>query len=84
MAPMSEPGMIWLDGFFTVENGYGEQQMLAIFAQMKSLAEPAERGLMHYKDEDNKFVPIIRSDPEFLLYNTAGYPLTKHLSLCSV
>lgn len=75
MAPMSEPGMIWLDGFFTVEDSAGEQHMLAIFARMKSLAEPSERGLMHYKGETNQFVPIIRSDPEFLLYNTAGHPL---------
>jgi hypothetical protein len=75
MAPMSEPGMIWLDGFFTVKDSDGEQHMLAVFARMKSLSEPAERGLMHYKDEDNKFVPIIRGDPEFLLYSTAGHPL---------
>ncbi|MHC4351653.1 MAG: hypothetical protein ACYS0H_02945 [Planctomycetota bacterium] len=75
MAPMSEPGMIWLDGFFTVEDSIGEQHMLAVFARMKSLAEPSERGLMHYNDEVNRFEPIIRSDPEFLLYNTAGHPV---------
>jgi hypothetical protein len=46
MAPMSEPGMIWLDGFFTVEDSDGEQHMLAVFARMKSLAEPSERGLI--------------------------------------
>ena len=75
MAPMSEPGMIWLDGFFTVEDSSGGQHMLAIFARMKSLAETSERGLMHYKEETNQFVPIIRSDPEFLLYNSAGHSL---------
>jgi hypothetical protein len=35
MVPMSEPGMIWLDGFFTVEDSAGQQHMLAIFARMK-------------------------------------------------
>jgi hypothetical protein len=30
---------------------------------------------MHYKDQANLFVPIIRSAPEFLLYNTAGHPV---------
>jgi len=67
MAPMSEPGMIWLDELFTVEDSAGQQQVLTVFARMKSLAEPSERGLMNYKDEANQFVPIIRSDPEFLL-----------------
>lgn len=38
MAPMSEPEMIWLDGFFTLEDSAGQQHMLAIFARMKSLA----------------------------------------------
>lgn len=75
MAPMSEPGMIWLDGFFAVEDSDGEQHMLAVFARMKSLAEPSERGLMHYNDDANRFEPIIRSDPEFLLYSTAGHAL---------
>jgi hypothetical protein len=75
MAPMSEPGMIWLDGFFTVEDSAGKQHMLAIFARVKSLAEVSERGLMHYNEETELFMPIIRGGPEFLLYNAAGHPL---------
>ncbi|TFG48061.1 MAG: hypothetical protein E4H40_05335 [Candidatus Brocadiia bacterium] len=75
MAPMSEPGMIWLDGFFTVEDSAGKQHMLAMFARVKSLAEVSERGLMHYNEETKLFMPIIRGGPEFLLYNAAGHPL---------
>lgn len=75
MAPMSEPGMIWLDGFFSVEDSAGKQHLLAIFARMKSLTEAMERGLMQYQDEINQFVPILRGGPEFLLYNMAGHPL---------
>ena len=75
MAPMSEPGMIWLDGFFTVEDSAGKQHMLAIFARVQSLAEVSERGLMHYNEETKLFMPIIRGGPEFLLYNAAGHPL---------
>ncbi|MBN2377520.1 MAG: hypothetical protein JXD22_14055 [Sedimentisphaerales bacterium] len=74
MAPLPEPGMIWVDGFFSVEDAAGEQHMLAIFARMKSLAEALERGIMQYKEDINQFVPIIRADPEFLLFNTAGHP----------
>ena len=74
MAPMSEPGMIWLDGIFTVRDSNAKQHMLAVYARMKSLGQAYERGLMRFTDETSQFAPITRGGPEFLLYSSAGHP----------
>ncbi len=74
MAPMSEPGMIWLDGIFTVRDSNAKQHMLAVYARMKSLGQAYERGLMRFTDETDRFTPITRGGPEFLLYSSAGHP----------
>jgi len=76
MAPMSEPGMIWLDGVFAVSDSDGKRHMLAKYARMKSLGEAKERGLMSFNDDSQQFEPIIRSSgPHFLPYDNSGHPL---------
>lgn len=75
MAPLAEPGVVWLDGLFSVDDTAGKEHLLAVYARMKTLGEMSERGLMHYQNEQEQFVPIIRSDPDFLPYRAAGHPL---------
>ncbi len=75
MAPMPEPGMIWLDGVFAVRDSAGKRHMLAKYARMKSLGEAKERGLMSFNDDSQQFEPIVRSSgSQFLLYDNSGHP----------
>lgn len=74
MAPMDEPGMIWLDGVFAVKDAQGKMRMLAKYARMKSLGEAAERGFMVFDDDRQQFVPIVRGEHEFLLCADSGHP----------
>ncbi|MBE0535229.1 MAG: hypothetical protein IH624_06120, partial [Phycisphaerae bacterium] len=74
MAPMDEPGMIWLDGVFAVNDAAGKRRMVAKYARMKSLGEASERGMMVYDDEKEQFVTVVRDGPEFLLFADSGHP----------
>ena len=79
MAPMSEPGMIWLDGILAVNDSTGRPRMIAKYARMKSLGEAYERGLMVFNDETHQFEPIIRGGPQFLPYHDSGHAISiKH------
>jgi hypothetical protein len=76
MAPMSEPGMIWIDGVLAVSDSAGKRHMLTKYARMKSLGEAYERGLMEFNDDSQQFVPIFRSArPHLMLNYGSGHPL---------
>jgi len=62
MAPLPEPGMVWLDGFVTVPDGSGRERLVAHYARMKSLGERLEHGLMVYNDEKELFERALRLD----------------------
>ena len=55
MAPMKEPGPVWLDGIMVVKDDTGQEKMLARYSRMKSLGERLEQGLMIYNDEKEMF-----------------------------
>lgn len=76
MFPMSEPGMVWSDGFLTVEDPSGKPRMIAQYARVKGLDETYERGLAVFNDESNTFELLIRSSPDFLLYHGLGHPIS--------
>jgi hypothetical protein len=73
MAPLKEPGMIWLDGLLTVADREGNERMVAKFARLKSLTETLERGLMVFNDATNTFEPLVRPGLEFLPYRNTGH-----------
>ncbi|NQT02467.1 MAG: hypothetical protein HQ580_10610 [Planctomycetes bacterium] len=73
ICPFKEPGMIWLDGLFTVEDDEGRQRMVAKFARMKSLGEAYERGLVVFNDATQSFEPLVRSGVEFLPFSNSGH-----------
>ena len=62
MAPLPEPGMVWLDGFITVPDDSGRERLVAHYARMKSLGERLEHGLMLYSDEREAFERVRRLD----------------------
>jgi hypothetical protein len=73
ICPFKEPGMIWLDGLFTVEDDEGHQRMVAKFARMKSLGQAYERGLVVFNDTTQSFEPLVRSGADFLPYSDTGH-----------
>ncbi|HER35170.1 MAG TPA: hypothetical protein ENO19_06850 [Halothiobacillaceae bacterium] len=76
MAPLDEPGMVWLDGLFTVPAPDGAERMLATYARMKSLNEATERGLMVFDDDKQQFIRQVRGDGHWLLYPASGHPFS--------
>ena len=62
MAPLPEPGMVWVDGFVTVPDGSGRERLVAHYARMKSLGERLEHGLMVYDDAKEVFERALRLD----------------------
>jgi len=73
MAPLQEPGLVWLDGLLTVQDRQGNERMVAKFARLKDLTETLERGLMVFNDDTNTFEPIVRPGLEFLPYRNTGH-----------
>ncbi len=73
MAPLKEPGLVWLDGLMTVPDRQGHERMVAKFARLKGLAEVLERGLMVFNDATNTFEPLVRPGLEFLPYRNTGH-----------
>lgn len=76
MAPLSEPGMVWIQGVLTAKDPTGKTRMLCQYTRLTSLTEPTERGWMVFNDQTERFEPIRRSDPDFLLFDDVGHPLT--------
>ncbi len=68
MAPLPEPGMVWLDGFLTVADPSGRRRLVAHYARMKSLGERLEHGLMVYADEKEVFERARRLDDAVRLH----------------
>lgn len=73
MAPLKEPGLVWLDGLMTVPDRQGNERMVAKFARLKDLSELFERGLMVFNDATSTFEPIVRPGLEFLPYRNTGH-----------
>jgi hypothetical protein len=73
MAPLKEPGLVWLDGLLTVQDPQGNERMVAKFARLKGLTETLERGVMVFNDDTNTFEPIVRPGLEFLPYRNTGH-----------
>lgn len=73
MAPLKEPGLVWLDGLLTVPDRQGNERMIAKFARLAGLSEVLERGLMAFNDATNTFEPIVRPGLEFLPYRNTGH-----------
>jgi len=76
MFPMSEPGMIWIDGVITAVDSSGRERMLTMYARMKSLGEAKERGIGIFNDTTQRFERLVQSGPDFLLFRGVGHPIS--------
>jgi hypothetical protein len=56
MAPMQEPGVVWLDGIVTVTSEGGEERLIAHYSRRKDLTTELEHGFMVDDDARDLFV----------------------------
>jgi hypothetical protein len=73
IAPMKEPGLVWLDGLMTLKDNDGRERMVAGYARLKGLGEVLERGLMVFNDTTQSFEPIVRAGVDFLPFSNTGH-----------
>ncbi len=74
MAPLEEPGLVWLDAFMTLEDESGRERLMAHYSRMKSLSERLEHGLMVFNDETETFERLARFSADTRL-EPAGHPV---------
>jgi len=74
ICPLPEPGMVWLDGLFTVHDKQGNERLVAKYARMKSLGEAYERGLVVFNDKTDCFERLVKGGPDLLLFPDVGHP----------
>ena len=70
MAPMSEGGLVWIDGLLVVPDATGAEVMLAHLSRRKNLELQIEHGLLRYHDEKNIFEKVTYLEGE----NTWRHP----------
>ncbi len=62
MAPLPDPGLVWLDGLTTVNDDAGRERLIAHYSRMKSLGERLEHGLVVFNDETQTFERLTQFD----------------------
>ncbi len=62
MAPLPQPGLVWLDGLLTVVDETGRERLVAQYERLKQLGETLERGLVIFNDTTQTFEPLVRFD----------------------
>jgi len=55
MAPLPEPGMVWIDALTTLKDPNGRQRLIGHYGRLKSLSERLEHGMMVYNDRTETF-----------------------------
>ena len=68
LAPLPEPGPVWLDGVMVLKDGKGKERMFAHYSRMKSLGERLEHGLMRFNDDKEVFEKIAVYPNDAMLY----------------
>jgi hypothetical protein len=55
MMPLTEPGPVWMDGVFTLNDGFGQERLLAHYSRMRDLGTVLEHGLALFNDATQTF-----------------------------
>lgn len=55
MAPLKEPGVVWIDGVLAVKDGQGQERMVCHYSRRPGLDAEHEHGLMVWNDEEQLF-----------------------------
>lgn len=70
IAPLPDPGPVWLFGLLTTHDGSGKERVLSHFTRQKSLTEVLEHGLMEFSPTSETFTKVL----DLPLSNTWQYP----------
>ncbi len=62
MAPLPDPGVVWIDSLMTLTESDGKERLLARYERLKELGKPVERGLMRFNDITQTFERVARYD----------------------
>jgi hypothetical protein len=73
-----ERGMIWADGFLTVEDESGRERLVCHYAHMESLEKMIAHGLALYDDEREEFVRIKELDMADIHFFPAQAHVIRH------
>jgi hypothetical protein len=55
MLLLGRPGLVWIEGLFTVKDPAGRERLVATYTRQPSLAPPTERGIAVFDDTQNQF-----------------------------
>lgn len=60
MAPLPQPGLVWLDGLMVVPDAAasGQQRLVAAYERLRTLGETLARGLVQFNDATETFEPL--------------------------
>jgi hypothetical protein len=82
MLPLSRPGLVWIEGLFTVKDESGRERLVATYTRQPGVAPPTERGIAVFDDAAGEFrvlaqLPLRRghksSHPFPVTENGVGY-----------
>jgi hypothetical protein len=62
MAPLPDPGLVWLFGLLTISDPEGREALVSHYMRRKSLAEESEHGLVRFNDDAGVFEKIATFD----------------------
>jgi hypothetical protein len=68
MAPLPDPGPVWIDGLLTVADAEARTRLLAHYSRMAGLAKRREHRLMAFNDETATFERLVRLEGDARLY----------------
>ncbi|MGO9258500.1 MAG: hypothetical protein ACLQU1_19610 [Bryobacteraceae bacterium] len=55
MLPLPRPGLVWIEGIFTVNDPTGRQRLVATYTRQPGVAPPTERGVAVFDDAAGQF-----------------------------
>jgi hypothetical protein len=55
MLPLPRPGLVWIEGLFTVKDEKGRERLVATYTRQPGLEPPAERGVAVFDDAAGQF-----------------------------
>jgi hypothetical protein len=55
MLKLPQPGLVWLEGLFTVKDNRGRERLVATYTRQPGLKPPDERGVAVFNDSEHQF-----------------------------
>lgn len=75
MAPMEEPGLVWLDGVISIKDSDGKERLIAHYSRMKDLGKRLDHGIMEFNEEAGVFEAVLSLGEEFAWQCPRGHPV---------